>query len=148
MRIGKAAAVAGLLVAAGCISIVGGGDDDDEYRRAQTYAASYDATWQAVLRSFAELDLPIATVERESGLVATDWILVSRADERMDCPEDARQPEMRFNVLVEEEGSARTRVTITSGARALDEDGVLQRCTSTGALERAIQRRVARRVEG
>lgn len=146
MKIRTISAVAGLLVAAGCISIVGGGDDD-QYRRAETYAASYDVTWRAVLQSFAELDLPIATIERESGLVATDWILVSRADERMDCPEDARQAEMRFNVLLEEDGSG-TRMTITSGARALTEDGVLQRCASTGALERAIQRRVSQKVSG
>lgn len=146
MKIRTISAVVGLLVAAGCISIVGGGDDD-EYRRAETYQASYDVTWRAVLQSFAELDLPIATIERESGLVATDWILVAQADERMDCPDDARQAEMRLNVLVEEAGSG-TRMTITSGARALTEDGVLQRCSSTGALERAIQRRVSGKVSG
>ncbi len=146
MKIRTITAAAALLVAAGCISIVGGGDDD-EYRRAETYPASYDATWQAVLQSFAELDLPIATIERESGLVATDWILVSESDDRMDCPDDARQAEMRFNVLLEEAGSG-TRMTITSGARALTDDGVLQRCASTGVLERAIQRRVSRKVSG
>lgn len=146
MKMKKTAAVAGLVVAAGCISIAGGGDGD-EYRRTETYSASFDATWRAALQSFAELDLPIATIERESGVVATDWILVADADERMDCPDEARQAEIRLNVLVEEAGAG-TRMTITSGARALTEDGVLQRCVSTGALERAIQRRVSRKVSG
>lgn len=146
MKIGKKAILAGALAAAGCISIVGGGGDD-EYRRAETYPASFEATWRAILQTFAELDLPISTVEKESGVVATDWILVADADDRMECRADARQPEMRFNVLVEEV-SGGTRMTITSGARALDDDGALQRCVSSGELERSIQRRVARKVEG
>lgn len=145
MKIGKKAILAGALAAAGCISIAGGGDDD--YRRAETYSASFDATWRAILQSFSELDLPISTVEKESGIVATDWILVADADDRMDCPDDARQPEMRFNVLVEEV-SGGTRMTITSGARALNQDGALRRCVSSGELEGSIQRRVARKLGG
>lgn len=144
MRIGRRAGLAVVtLAAAGCISIVSGGDE--EVRRSETYAASYDETWRAALQSFSELELPIATLEKESGVIATDWILVADPDERMDCPEDPRSAEMRFNLLVEETTGG-TRITITTGARARDDEGTLQRCVSTGALERSIHRRVARRV--
>lgn len=148
MRIGRWAAIAaiGTIGAAGCISIVNGGDDG-EARRSEVYDASYDDTWRAALRTFSDLGLPIATVEKESGVIATDWILVEDADERMDCPDDPRSAEMRFNVLVEST-SAGTRLTITSGARARDDDGALERCVSTGALERSIHRGVARRIGG
>lgn len=145
MRTGRTAILAAAIAAAGCISIVGG--DDEEVRRSETYDATYDATWRAALQSFSELELPIATLEKESGVIATDWILVADADERMECPDDPRSAEMRFNLLVEESGGE-TRITITTGARARDDEGTLQRCVSTGALEGAIHRRIARKVDG
>lgn len=34
----------------------------------------FDLVWQAVIESFAELQLPIQNMEKASGLITTDWI--------------------------------------------------------------------------
>jgi uncharacterized protein YceK len=142
---------------AGCGTIgIGTGGGDDEYRRTTVYeSASYDETWSAILQTFAELDLPISTLEKESGLVATDWILVEDPEDAMDCDDGYRNAEMRFNVFLKTVPRFDTsdlqavgqEMTITSSARAGGEDpGELQRCESTGELEQAIQTRVGRKV--
>lgn len=137
------AAIAALLVAGalGCATI--GFGDDDVVRRTVVYeGATYDATWSAVIRTFAELELPISTLEKESGLVATDWILVDDPEDAMDCDHGYRNAEMRFNVLVRSVAAGQ-EMTITTAARARGEDpGSLERCRSTGFMESRIQRRV------
>ena len=133
---------------AGCGTIgIGMGGDDDEYRRTTVYEdASYDETWSAILQTFAELELPISTLEKESGLVATDWILVEDPEDAMDCDDGYRNAEMRFNVFLKSVAGGQ-EMTITSSARAGGEEvGELQRCESTGELEQAIQTRVGRKV--
>lgn len=142
--IGMAAAA----LLAGCISIGGfGGGDEDEVRRTTVYeGATYDTAWSAILQTFAELELPISTLEKESGLVATDWILVEEPDEAMDCDDGYRNAEMRFNVFLSSVAGGQ-EMTITSSARATGaEAGTLQRCLSTGGTERSIQVRVGRKV--
>lgn len=34
----------------------------------------FEATWQAVIETFADLNLPILNMEKASGLITTDWI--------------------------------------------------------------------------
>ena len=36
--------------------------------------AGYDSVWSALIETFAELQLPIDNMEKDSGLVTTDWI--------------------------------------------------------------------------
>lgn len=136
-----------LAAALGCISI--GGEGDGETPRQVVYqSADFDAVWSAAIQTFSEMELPIASLEKESGLLTTDWILVDDPRGTMNCGENPRNPEVRFNVYMERTNLG-TRMTITTAMRALRQDGTtLQRCESTGAYEEEIQRRVRRKVEG
>ena len=66
------------------------------------HSADYDKVWSAVIDTFAELNLPIANLEKASGLITTDWGEVP--GEFCDCgkPGLAQQsaPEGKFNVFV------------------------------------------------
>ncbi|HUP19995.1 MAG TPA: hypothetical protein VM778_08595 [Gemmatimonadota bacterium] len=133
---------------AGCGTFgMGMGGSDDDYRRTTVYEdAGYDETWSAILQTFAELELPISTLEKESGLVATDWILVEDPEDAMDCDHGHRNAEMRFNVFLKTVAGGQ-EMTITSSARARGEEAdSLQRCESTGEQEQSIQTRVGRKV--
>lgn len=147
MRVVWTLAAAVALAGCGTLGIDLGGDDEDEYRRSIVYEdAGFDQTWSAILQTFAELELPISTLEKESGLVATDWILVEEPDDAMDCDDGYRNAEMRFNVFLSPVAGGQ-EMTITSSARSAgDEAGTLERCVSTGATERSIQARVGRKV--
>ncbi len=146
MRLRGICMTAAALVAVGCAGIqIGGGDDDEVRQTVVIEDASYDAAWAAILQTFAELELPISTLEKESGLVATDWILVEDPDELMDCDDGYRNAEMRFNVFLSTVAGGQ-EMTITSSSRATDESGALERCVSTGQHERSIQVRVGRKV--
>ncbi|CAN5315509.1 hypothetical protein BH18GEM1_BH18GEM1_13730 [soil metagenome] len=138
-----------LLLAAsalGCISI-GIGDDDRETERQVVFrGADFDAVWSATIQTFGDMRLPIASLEKESGLLTTDWILVDDPGEKMDCDENPRNPEVRFNIYVQRMNQG-TEMTMTTSMRALREDGTtLQSCESTGAYEEEIRERVERRV--
>ena len=37
-----------------------------------------EMVWQAVIETFAELNLPIMNMEKDSGLITTDWMLTNK----------------------------------------------------------------------
>jgi hypothetical protein len=135
-----------LAVTLGCISI-GSGHDEETRRKVVYQNADFDAVWSATIQTFGDMGLPIASLEKESGLITTDWILVDDPRVTMDCGENPRNPEVRFNVYIQRTNLG-AEMTITTAMRALREDGTtLQRCESTGAYEEEIQGRVRRKVE-
>ena len=40
--------------------------------------APFDEVWQAVIETFAEMNLPIVNMEKDSGLITTEWIAYPR----------------------------------------------------------------------
>ena len=140
-----AAAAFALAGAAACTIPILGSDDDEETRRETVLEdVSYDDAWSAILRTFADLDLPIESVEKESGLVTTDWILLDDPEDSIDCDEGYRNAEIRLNVFLRETDAGQEMTLVTS-ARAESVEGDRTRCRSTGELEEAIQRGVRRR---
>lgn len=133
---------------AGCASlgIDLNGDQDEAYRRTIEVDGTYDEAWRAVIETFAELELPIATLEKESGLIATDWILLAPPDQFMACGQPVRNQEARYNVFLRASGDDDPEMTITSSYRAVAregaEEGALVRCASTERMEEEIQERV------
>lgn len=118
------------------------GDGSDAEPRESSFQAPFDEVWDAAIASFAAMDLPISTLEKESGVLATDWILLDDAEEWMDCDGDVRAEEGRYNAILREAGSG-TRMTLTASYRAQDRDeGVAVRCGSTGEMEERIRARV------
>src|SRR3712207_1620493 len=74
-------------------------------RPATEVAAPFGRTWDAVIDEFAAQNIPIRTMERASGFIATEQLSVPRSSEKYaDCGTDVAVPlvphRATYNVLV------------------------------------------------
>lgn len=142
------------MLAAGCATAPTPREFD---RMALIEGAPFDATWDRVIDVFGERVWPIDNVERASGLITTDWMIVSEGPELyMDCGRAGmlrthRDHEVRLNVLVRE-AERGAEVTVNAAMRATAWDDVdghpieIVNCVSTGVLEREIHEDINARV--
>lgn len=81
--------------------------------------APFDLVWQAVIESFAEIQFPIMSIEKDSGLITTDWIDFTgqKNTDYCDCgkhvfglAEGSRSG--RFNVFVKKTSSSSCEVKV------------------------------------
>ncbi|HZE74909.1 MAG TPA: hypothetical protein VE091_06340 [Gemmatimonadales bacterium] len=87
-------------------------------REATPVAASFGRTWDAVIDEFADRNIPIRTIERASGLIATEQLTISyNASTEADCGQVGGYPSRApthavYNVLVRGD-STRSTVKVT-----------------------------------
>ena len=123
-------------------------------RDATPVAASFDATWDATIDHFAENNIPIATIERASGIIATTELRVDRevAEESSDCGTgQGISSDMRFhattavyNILVRGDGRSSTvRATVSWVNPAANFE-----CVTTGVWEAGTEEAIRVRAEG
>ena len=123
-------------------------------REATVVAASFTATWDAAIDHFAEDNIPISTIERASGLIATSRLSVGLGTATMasDCGavrilEQVEHTRARFavyNILVRgDERSSTVRVTV-----AWSNPDAEFECVTTGAWEKAAEEVIRMRAEG
>jgi hypothetical protein len=144
MGVMRAMLAMGVVVCAACGPIIiGGGDDDDGAGRIEVLEdVTFDEAWEAAIDTFEELRLPIDNLERASGVVTTDWVLLDDAEDYMNCPDDAsRNAEGRFNVFLREVGDG-IRVTVNASYQAEDDTDRRHSCVSNGDYEDLILRRI------
>jgi len=109
----------------------------------------FEKVWQAVIETFAELNLPIMNMEKVSGLIVTDWISFrGQKNETGYCScGKARFPLSevdrtgKFNVYVKKtsEGSCEMKVNSVFEKTAAYENTIEKHpCVSTGKLEKEI----------
>lgn len=105
------------------------------------FTDGYDEVWAAVMESMAELSLPIQTLEKESGLIATDWISFEGLD-ACDCgsagimTDSDRQG--KFNIFAKRNAAGGVDVkinTVFQVRRSFDTTSRVITCYSTGLLE-------------
>lgn len=133
-----------LLAAALALVASASGPKRHKFENSSVTAASYDATWSAVIEVFASHNWPIQNMEKDSGLITTDWMSLDGYEHGADCgsaPLASKNGRgVRFNVLVREaDGGARVTVNTTMReARSFDGNHFMVDCQSTGALEAAV----------
>lgn len=116
-----------------------------------TVAVPLDDAWRAVVRAFAERNWPIKTIDKTSGVIATDWIRVP--EEYADC---GSAPLLRkdgtrvvFNVLVLADGAARSSITVNTKfeqVRSIGGQVSVIECSSTGQVEGKVHAYVAKHI--
>lgn len=113
--------------------------------------ASIDETWRAVSDVFDARGWPIDVVDREEGVVGTDWIRAGdRSGEVMDCGSHPLAIDIRheFRVTATVAG-ARPGATMTLDVRARTYRSALREdfvdCASVGVLEEEIHEAVTDR---
>jgi hypothetical protein len=108
------------------------------------FRADFDQTWTAVIEVFAERNWAIANMEKDSGLVTTDWMTLDRESPFADCGgagiSGVQRREVRFNVFVRDadDGTVVTVNTTFRELRAWDNKEWYVDCTSTGRVESLI----------
>lgn len=106
----------------------------------------FDDVWQAVIESFAELQLPIENMEKDSGLITTDWIDFTgqKNTDYCDCGGLGMNIEVnrvgKFNVFVKKTSGDSCEIQINCMYQqtirdALSEITTKRKCVSTGNLE-------------
>jgi hypothetical protein len=105
----------------------------------------YDAVWSALIETFAELQLPIDNMEKDSGLITTDWIEFTGQtnEDYCDCGGLGINIEVnrlgKFNVFMKKvtEDSCQMTINCTYEQTIKFGDNVAKRkCMSTGNLEK------------
>jgi hypothetical protein len=107
------------------------------FAKTKSFPASYDAVWKATISTFAEQNWPIMNLERDSGLITTDW-MINNLPGISDCGARGKAATLvLFNVFVEAKGGA-TSVTVNADFKRGS-----AHCTSTGKLEKIIHQTIA-----
>jgi len=120
------------------------------FEASETYEASYDEVWSAVIDVFSENDWPIQTLEKDSGLISTTHAGMTRNSNWSDCDvgmfETLEDKVGSFNVRVREVQGGTSLTVNASFSGVVDTLGGIQRknCVSTGQLEMQIRHLVRR----
>ena len=127
------------------------------FDNSRSFDAGMDEVWPEVINFFAENNLPISVIERDSGLVVSDDLRFSASEfaEYADCGEEAlavdRNPSGSVNLFVRERSSDSATVTVNTRFRVYREVGTRGsifygaadiECVSKGALENSIIERI------
>lgn len=111
------------------------------FEKSLTTPAGYDATWAAVVDVFGENNWAIANLEKDSGIITTDWMRLDGEGGQADCGDSGlaieHGREVRFNVLVrgDDETAEVTVNTTLREYRSFDGRSFYADCTSTGVIE-------------
>jgi len=121
----------------------------------------FDPVWQAVIETFADMNLPILNMEKASGLITTDWIRFpyeGREDGYCDCGGLGANAEVDrsgcFNVFVKRSSDSSCDIKINVRFQRivknmLVDDGSrpINECVSTGKLEAEMFGRISDRLK-
>lgn len=138
--------LAGLLVLTSCATAPAPRSIENSFE----YSDTYDSVWSAIIETMAEMNLPISAMEKDSGLIATDWLnfMGTSNNDYCDCGglgiNTERAREGKFNVFVRRDDpklvvrvNCTFRQTIAYGNSHSTRD-----CVSTGAIERQIDEKI------
>ena len=120
------------------------------------FDAGYDDVWAAIIDTFGMMQLPIDNVEKDSGLITTDWLSFEVDDGYADCGKGGfgravRDLVGRFNVVARDaNGTVSVTVNTLYEANRVDvlnpEISSEVRCYSTGVLEADLVELVEERI--
>jgi len=134
-----------------------------DIENSKTFSSSFDKVWTATVQTFAELNLDIATIEKDSGIIVSNYFLISNEEryihkaknEYCDCGTAELLTEhyrkVKFNVFLKELAgeSIEVRVNAVFENRTSRPTGGLDSvnsCVSTGKFESEIFKLIGDRI--
>lgn len=138
-------------VAAACIAGAASATAPKAHKVTATRGVNYsfESTWTALIDVFADRNWAIDNLDKESGIVTTDWMsLGDEAERYADCGSSGlstvEATQIKFNVRVKGDASASTVSVNTKfrQQRRFDSNVAVVDCSSTGAVESEVQRQV------
>lgn len=118
-----------------------------EIDKSDTIDEPFDKVWGALIETFAELNLPIDTIEKDSGIIATDWLDYYGTNNKAYCDcgglglSIERERIGKFNVFVRELDPASTMITVNAKFEQTYEfmdSRFTRKCNSIGTIEKQI----------
>ncbi len=122
--------------------------------------ANYDQVWGAVVEFFAISNLPITTIEKDSGLIVTTWLNAGATfgenKDFCDCGgkgiSDANWTRGKFSILVSRVTDSKTNLRVTctyqQGRSVLGSASGVASCNSKGFLEAHVHDYVRSKLAG
>lgn len=115
------------------------------FEKSRTFAKSKDEVWEKVISHFATNNIPIKTVEKDSGIIYAENLRFTPG-QFADCGSSALEPPIsglvRMNVFVRPVSTDTTEMTVNSDFEETRQFGqyppTTVKCNSTGALERQV----------
>jgi len=118
----------------------------------------FDSVWQAVIETFADLNLPIVNMEKASGLITTDWISFRDQKDNVgycSCgspgfPYGEVDRAGKFNVYVKKinENSCEVKInSVFEQTAAYQRSTIKRTCLSTGKLEADMFKRIQEKIK-
>lgn len=123
------------------------------------FASTYDTLWAAIVESFAEKSLPIKTIEKDSGIIATEYMRMA-APWHKDFKDVALHPNVPFgtwyhahykvNIFVTTVNKTSTKVKINVLIEAFENNltDEWHTCYSKGIIEQDILEAIRSKIEG
>ena len=129
-----------------------------QFVNAFTIEASFDQTWEAVIESFADLQMPIQNSEKVSGQITTDWVKCTGQEslDYCDCGELGSMAEenrrAKISVIVKKitENSCEMTANFKFEQNCTNLEGTkryIRKCESTGRLETKMYEMVKSKVQ-
>jgi hypothetical protein len=150
--VGRRFSIAALLVAGACVPAPPG---PPVPHAAMDVNASFGRTWDAVIDQFAAENIPIKTIDRSSGLIATDRLgVAASAAGGADCGKEWTGERVfatngTYNALVRGDSTHSTlRVTVrwsrTGPSRGMDanKENVTEECSTKGTWETEFESKI------
>ncbi len=122
--------------------------------------ASFGRTWDAVIDEFARSNIPIKTIDRSSGLIATDALKVGPSlGDAADCGKDAivgpvYPTDATYNALVRGDSSRTSLLQITvrwirvGKSRVLGDRSIVnEECSTRATWEMSLQQKIKQAAE-
>jgi hypothetical protein len=121
-----------------------------EFEKTWTVPSTFDQTWEATIELFAARGWPIEVLEKDSGIIASDWVRIHNQDGYADCGEagwgiGVGRREVEFNIFVKRDMQEGPRLTVNCNFRELriysgyySTNRSFTECNSTGKLEAEI----------
>ncbi len=106
------AAVAALLMV-GCAAYTP--PQKHDFDKTKSFNKDYDAVWNKIIGFFASKNIPIKTVDKNSGFITTEYDLLTNPFWYMDCGEGGSKTQARatINLTATKEGD-KTTVTVNT----------------------------------
>jgi len=124
-----------------------------EFQKTWAVPSTYDQAWSATVQLFAENGWPIATLEKDSGIIVSDWVNLSTQGGHADCGSAGlaivQRREAKFNVFIRD-GASGPVLTVNTNFRELrsfDNRSFYADCTSTGSLEAQLHSQILARIK-
>jgi hypothetical protein len=150
-RVGMFARASVVVVLVGALAASASAPKRHTIDKSMATVAPFDPTWAAVIEVFADQNWVIQNMEKDSGLITTDWMSLDESNAFADCGGSGMSRvlgrELRFNVLVRagaDGSSSSVSVNATfRESRSWDGRQWYVDCNSTGRVEHLIHDLVA-----